>query len=319
MPTAKSTTNSTTQPTTVPVIVFEDVSFSYHSQVQILHNLSFSVNQGDAMVFLGENGSGKSTLFLNLLHLVSGHSGSIVVENLEVSRKTEKKVRQRVGIIFQNSNDQLFLPTVKEEIAFGPYNLGFSGEDLENRIIHAAKSIGVDDILDKKIFHLSQGEKKRVAIAAVYAMDPEIYLFDEPFANLDPKTKTDLAQILLELHQQGKTILLISHDLDRLPEFFTRAIVLHAGAKTFDGTLRDLYSHSEILTQANLQVPSVVELYNLVKNKLMERNPHLIEKIGGEIPANPKSIPIPITINEFSKILDRTLDKILEQILEKTN
>ncbi|MHA1522315.1 MAG: energy-coupling factor ABC transporter ATP-binding protein [Promethearchaeota archaeon] len=247
------------------IIKFENVSFAYHSQMQTLHNLSFSVNQGEAMVFLGENGSGKSTLFLNILNLVSGHTGSITVENLEVSRKTEKQIRQRVGLIFQNSNDQLFLPTVKEEIAFGPFNLGLSGEELESRILHAAQAIGVEDILDKKIFHLSQGEKKKVSIAAVYAMDPEIYMFDEPFANLDPKTKSDLTQILLELHQKGKTILLISHDLDRLPEFFTRAIVLHAGTKTFDGKLRDLYTRPEILTQANLQVPSVVKLYQLVE------------------------------------------------------
>ncbi|MHA1673300.1 MAG: energy-coupling factor ABC transporter ATP-binding protein [Promethearchaeota archaeon] len=302
------------------IIKFENVSFAYHSQVQTIHDLSFSVNEGEAMVFLGENGSGKSTIFLNLLNLVTGHTGSIRVENLEVSRKTEKQIRQRVGIIFQNSNDQLFLPTVKEEIAFGPYNLGFSGDELETRIHHAARAIGVGDILDKKIFHLSQGEKKRVAIAAVFAMNPEVYLFDEPFANLDPKTKTVLAQIMLDLHQLGKTLLLISHDLDHLPEFFNRAIVLHAGTKTFDGTLRDLYTHSEILSQANLQVPSVVKLYNLVQSKLKDRYPHLFEKLVGEIStnsnSNPKSISIPNTINEFSKVLDQTMDKILGQILD---
>ena len=299
MPTAKSTT--------VHAIVFENVSFAYHSQIQVIHNLSFSVNRGEALVFLGENGSGKSTLFLNLLHLVTGHTGSIMVENLEVSRKTEKKIRLWVGIIFQNSNDQLFLPTVKEELAFGPYNLGLKGEELEARIHHAARAIGVEDILDKKVFHLSQGEKKRVAIAAVYAMDPEIYLFDEPFANLDPKTKTDLTQILLELHQQGKTILLISHDLDRLPEFFTRAVVLHAGAKTFDGSLRDLYMHPEILTQANLQVPSVVTLYNLLKIQFKDRYPHLFKDFEVS-PVN----QIPLTINEFSKIFSQLLDQIRE-------
>ncbi|MHA1776563.1 MAG: energy-coupling factor ABC transporter ATP-binding protein, partial [Promethearchaeota archaeon] len=155
-----------------PIISFRDVSFSYHSNIQVLKSISFSVNPGEAVVILGENGSGKSTLFLNLLHLVPGHSGAIFVKGLEVNHKNEKKIRQKTGLIFQNSNDQLFLPTVKEEIAFGPWNLGLRGKELKNCINQAAAAINIQNIMEKKVFHLSQGEKRKVAIAAVYAMNP---------------------------------------------------------------------------------------------------------------------------------------------------
>lgn len=250
----------------VPIIEVQNVYFAYHRTAPVLRSLSFNIDKGEAVVLLGENGSGKSTIFLNLLHLVLGYHGKIIVDGMLVSHKTEKKIRQKVGLVFQNSNDQLFLPTVKEELAFGPWNLGLRDDLLEARIHESAVAIGIVSLLEKKIFHLSQGEKKKVAIAAVYAMNPEIFLFDEPFANLDPKTKSDLTQILTHLHQGGKTVILISHEVDSIPPFFSRAIVLHEGRKTFDGSLRQLYQQSEILAEANLRVPIVAKLYQFVES-----------------------------------------------------
>ncbi|MCF2141767.1 MAG: energy-coupling factor ABC transporter ATP-binding protein [Candidatus Lokiarchaeota archaeon] len=275
------------------IISFSDVSFSYHPHLPILKSISFSVEKGEAVVLLGENGSGKSTLFLNLLHLVSGHSGTITAEGLEINHKNEKRIRKKIGLIFQNSNDQLFLPTVKEELAFGPWNLGFRGIKLEKQIFKAAEAIGIQSIMEKKVFHLSQGEKKKVAIAAVYAMDPDIYLFDEPFANLDPKTRQDLTKILFDLHSQGKTILLISHEVDQIPAFFKRVIVLHAGEILFDGKLRGLFQTPEILSKANLRVPIVATLYQKVKKQF----PNRIKKSW-------QNRKIPISVSEFEEFLE---------------
>ena len=280
-----------------PIISFRDVSFSYHSNIQVLKSISFSVNPGEAVVILGENGSGKSTLFLNLLHLVPGHSGAIFVKGLEVNHKNEKKIRQKTGLIFQNSNDQLFLPTVKEEIAFGPWNLGLRGKELKNCINQAAAAINIQNIMEKKVFHLSQGEKRKFAIAAVYAMNPDIFLFDEPFANLDPKTKEDLIRILDNLHHQGKTLLLISHEVDQIPEFFKRGIVLHSGKKIFDGSIRELYKSPKILTQANLRLPLVATLYS----RIQELYPHLFKKFD---------FKPPITGQEFETILLEILGEV---------
>ena len=280
-----------------PIISFRDVSFSYHSNIQVLKSISFSVNTGEAVVILGENGSGKSTLFLNLLHLVPGHSGAIFVKGLEVNHKNEKKIRQKTGLIFQNSNDQLFLPTVKEEIAFGPWNLGLRGKELKNCINQAAAAINIQNIMEKKVFHLSQGEKRKVAIAAVYAMNPDIFLFDEPFANLDPKTKEDLIRILDNLHHQGKTLLLISHEVDQIPEFFKRGIVLHSGKKIFDGSIRELYKSPKILTQANLRLPLAATLYS----RIQELYPHLFKKFD---------FKPPITGQEFETILLEILGEV---------
>ncbi len=278
------------------IISFRDVSFSYHPYLSVLQSISFSIEKGEAVVFLGENGSGKSTLFLNLLHLVTGHSGKIIAESLEVNRKNEKQIREKIGLIFQNSNDQLFLPTVKEELAFGPWNLGYRGVQLEKQIIKASEAIGIQSIMEKKVFHLSQGEKKKVAIAAVYAMNPDIYLFDEPFSNLDPKTRQDLNKILFDLHFQGKTLLLISHEVDQIPSFFKRAIVLHAGEIIFDGKIRELFQTPEILFKANLRVPIVATLYQKVKKDF----PHLIKNWS-------KNRTIPINVAEFKEFLDSLL------------
>lgn len=275
-----------------PIIDVQDVFFAYHRTAPVLHSISFSIESGEAVVLLGENGSGKSTIFLNLLHLVPGYQGKIIVDEVLVSHKTEKTIRQKVGLVFQNSNDQLFLPTVKEELAFGPWNLGLRDEALETRIREAASAINILPLLDKKIFHLSQGEKKKVAIAAVYAMNPEVFLFDEPFANLDPKTKEDLLQILTQLHQQGKTLILISHEVDSIPPFFSRAIVLHKGRKTFDGSIRKLYQQPEILAQANLRVPIVATLYQYIESKNpSQSNDEKLESF------------IPIDIKEFQEYI----------------
>lgn len=259
------------------IISVEDLTFSYLRNKEILQGITFNVKKGEKIVFLGENGSGKSTLFLCLLNLIPKFGGSIRYncENRKITldKKSAIEIRKRVGMLFQDSNDQLFLPMVKEEIAFGLYNLGYNGKELEEKIKNTVKDLQLEDYIDKKTFHLSHGEKKKIAFAGIYGMDPEIYLLDEPFASLDPKSRIGFYELLKDLDKKDKTILLISHELEFIPEFFNRVIVLDEGKIIYDGSMRELYKSPEILKKANLRVPIISKLIQeLIKSGVIPEN-----------------------------------------------
>ncbi len=239
----------------------KDLHFSFFPHQEILKAINLEVKKGESIVILGENGSGKSTFFLNLLNLLPNFSGEIQINGKEVNRKNEREIRKKIGIMFQNPNDQLFLPTVQQELEFGPSNLGINGNELKSRITQVIDTLKIQNQIDKKTFHLSYGEKKKIAFASIFAMDPEIYLLDEPYANLDPQTKKEFSEILISLHQNNKTILIISHDLNNIPKFIKRAVVIHQGEILFDGLINNLYNKMEILQKANLDLPILSMLY----------------------------------------------------------
>jgi len=239
----------------------KDLHFSFFPHQEIIKGINLEVKKGESVVILGENGSGKSTFFLNLLNLLPNFTGTIQINGKEVNRKNEKDIRKKVGIMFQNPNDQLFLPTVQQELEFGPSNLGINGDDLKSRITQVIDKLKLQNLIDKKTFHLSYGEKKKIAFASIFSMDPEIYLLDEPYANLDPQTKNEFSEILRSLHRNNKTMLIISHDLDKIPKFIKRAVVIHQGEILFDGLINDLYNKMEILQKANLDLPILSTLY----------------------------------------------------------
>ena len=246
---------------TPPQINVKDLHFSFFPHQEILKGINLEVKKGESVVILGENGSGKSTFFLNLLNLLPNFTGAIQINGKEVNRKNEKEIRKKVGIMFQNPNDQLFLPTVQQELEFGPSNLGINGNDLKTRIEHVIDTLKLKNLIDKKTFHLSYGEKKKIAFASIFSMDPDIYLLDEPYANLDPQTKKEFSEILISLNRNNKTMLIISHDLDKIPKFIKRAVVIHQGEILFDGLINDLYNKMEILQKANLDLPILSILY----------------------------------------------------------
>ncbi len=250
-----------------PLIIVEDLHFSFLPKQKVLKGLNLEVKNGESMVILGENGSGKSTFFLNLLNLLPNFTGTIKINSKKVNRKNENEIRKKVGIMFQNPNDQLFLPTVQQELEFGPFNLGINGNDLKTRIAHVIDTLKLHNLIDKKTFHLSYGEKKKIAFASIFSMDPDIYLLDEPFANLDPQTKKEFSEILVNLHRNKKTLLIISHELDKIPKFIKRAVVIHQGEILFDGLINDLFNKMEILQKANLDLPILSELYLKLKNE----------------------------------------------------
>lgn len=239
----------------------KDLHFSFFPHQEILKGINLEVKKGESIVILGENGSGKSTFFLNLLNLLPNFTGTIQINGKEVNRKSEKNIRKKVGIMFQNPNDQLFLPTVEQELEFGPSNLGINGDKLKARITQVINTLKLQNLIDKKTFHLSYGEKKKIAFASIFSMEPDIYLLDEPYANLDPQTKNEFSEILRSLHRNNKTMLIISHDLDKIPKFIKRAVVIHQGEILFDGLINDLYNKMEILQKANLDLPILSTLY----------------------------------------------------------
>ena len=247
-------------------ISIDQLNFQYpNNKEAILKDVSFEIKDGESVVILGENGSGKSTLFFCMLDLLKKKSGSIKIYDKELTSKNAQELRKKVGLLFQDSTHQLFLPRVKEEIAFAPYNLGLRDEVLDQKISSTLHELGLDDYIDKSTIHLSYGEKKQIAFASIYAMDPEIYLLDEPFISLDPHNRGLLNIILNRIHSRGKTILMISHELDQIPKFIERAIVLHKGEILFDGDIHDLYSRPNILEQANLAVPICSQIFQNLK------------------------------------------------------
>ena len=257
-------------------IEIKNLSFGFIPGQTILKNLSLSIQKGESVAVMGANGSGKSTLFLCMLNLLSRFEGQILIEDIDVNSKNQREIRKKVGIMFQNPNDQLFLPTVHQELEFGLVNLGYSEQQVKDRIKETITELKLETLMQKKTFHLSYGEKKKIAFATIYAMDPDIFLLDEPFANLDPRSKSDLISILQGLHERNRTIICISHEIDHIPLFFSKTIVLNQGVILFEGSRRDLYGLPQILQQANLEVPIVSSLYFKLVAKL---NRTLNEKV----------------------------------------
>jgi len=188
-------------------------------------------------------------------------------EELKYDKKSLLKFRQKVGIVFQNPDDQIFAPTVEEDVAFGPLNLGLPMEEVQDRVEEALARVGMSGFEKKAPHHLSGGQKKRVAIAGILAMKPEIMVLDEPTAGLDPQGVTNLTKLLKELNEEGITIIISTHEVDLVPNYAKRVFVLVDGLLIAEGTPKEIFSQPEILEQANLKVPIVTELFQQLEDE----------------------------------------------------
>lgn len=246
----------------------QNISYSYDDGTKALNNIDFEVEKGEMVALLGENGAGKSTLFLHFNGIYKPDSGRILIdgEELEYDKKSLLKFRQKVGIVFQNPDDQLFAPTVEEDVAFGPLNLGLSQSETQKRVSEALKKVGMEGYERKAPHHLSGGQKKKVAIAGILAMKPEIMVLDEPTAGLDPQGVVDLSILLRELNDEGITIIISTHDVDLVPTYAEKVFVLVDGLLIAEGTPKEIFSKPEILEQANLKVPIVTELFQKLES-----------------------------------------------------
>lgn len=233
-------------------ILAKDLSFSYQKGNEILEHISFSLKEGESVGLIGANGVGKSTLLKLLVGLVSGYEGSLTIDGLPVIKKNYKEIRKKVGYVFQDSESQLFLSTVYEDVAFGPRNYGFPEEEVEKRVMEALKKVGLTDLKDRHIYRMSGGQKKLASLATILSMEPEILLLDEPSVVLDPKNRRNLIRILNEI---GSAKIIASHDLDFIMDTCKRTILLHDKKIIKDGDTMEILWDRKLLEENGLELP----------------------------------------------------------------
>ncbi|MFF7730657.1 energy-coupling factor ABC transporter ATP-binding protein [Streptomyces sp. NPDC008001] len=250
-----TTTARTTTARPGPSPLSLDVSglaYAYPDGHQALFGVDLEVARGERVALLGPNGAGKTTLVLHLNGILGGGLGTVRVAGLPVEKRNLAEVRRRVGIVFQDPDDQLFMPTVREDVAFGPAAAGLRGARLTACVDKALAQVGMAGYADRPPHHLSFGQRRRVAVATVLAMEPEILVLDEPSSNLDPASRRELADILRSL---DVTVLMVTHDLPYALELCERSVVLSEGVITADGPTRDLLCDEELMRAHRLELP----------------------------------------------------------------
>ncbi|MNI10670.1 Energy-coupling factor transporter ATP-binding protein EcfA2 [compost metagenome] len=237
-----------------------------------LNNVSVDIEQGEFVALIGHTGSGKSTLIQHLNGLLEASSGEIIVDGTNITAKGAKlsEIRKKVGLVFQYPEYQLFEETIEKDIAFGPRNLALGEEEIHKRVIKAMNMVGLDYEIykDKSPFELSGGQKRRVAIAGVVAMEPKVLILDEPTAGLDPKGRDEILVQIQKLHKEyGMTIVLVSHSMEDVAKVANRVIVMNSGEIILDGEPKEVFKESEVLESVGLAVPQVTYLIKALIEK----------------------------------------------------
>lgn len=232
-------------------IEIDDLSFTYPDGHKALSQVSLHIQPCEKAALVGPNGAGKSTLILHLNGILMGN-GSLRVAGLPVTKDNLGKVRARVGLVFQNPDDQLFSPTVYDDVAFGPLYQGFPPHEVQTRVVDALKVVDMSNYVQRVSHHLSAGEKKRIAIATVLSMKPEVLVLDEPTAGLDPRARRSLITLLRDL---PITMLVSTHDLHMVREIFPRMIIMDEGRIVADGSTTDLMQDTALLNAHGLEMP----------------------------------------------------------------
>lgn len=277
------------------IIETKKISYHYPDGTEALKNVDFIAEKGKIVALLGPNGAGKSTLFLHFNGIIRPSSGTINLdgEPLRYEKKDLMKVRQKVGIVFQNPDDQLFAPTVMEDVAFGPMNIGLSNEEVEKRVKDALNKVGMDGFEKKAPHHLSGGQKKRVAIAGILAMKPEIMVLDEPTSGLDPRGASQILRLLYQLNKEGMTIVISTHDVDLVPLYAYNVYIISKGEIIKEGSPHEVFEDVKTIRNANLRLPRIAHLMEILRKE---------DKL-------PFDKPFPLTIGEARR-------RILEELKE---
>ncbi len=275
-----------------PAIEIKNLTYYYQrgylGQVAAVKNISLTINKGELVAIIGHTGSGKSTLISHFNGLLKPSEGQVLVDGVDIhSDKTSlKRARFKVGLCFQYPEYQLFEETVYRDIAFGPKNMKLSEGEIKERVFKAAEFVGLTgDMLQKSPFDLSGGQKRRVAIAGVMSMEPEVIVFDEPAAGLDPAGRKELISLIKKYREEtGSTIVIVSHSMEDVAEMADRVVVISDGSVAMDGTVDEVYSRCNELKQMGLNVPEITQIFYGLKEKGLDvpLNVYSVEK-GAEI------------------------------------
>lgn len=234
------------------IVEVQNLRFAYPDSTEALSGLSFRIHHGESVAIVGANGAGKSTLLLHLNGCLAPKQGSVRIGDFPLTDKTLADVRRTVGMVFQDPDDQLFMPTVYDDVAFGPLNLGLSQDEVDARVRLALATVGAEHLAKRPPYRLSGGEKRSVAIATVLSMSPNILVLDEPTSNLDPRARRTLIALLKSFEH---TKIIATHDLDMVMDLCGRTIVLHQGHVLADGPTEDIFNDDELLEQGHLERP----------------------------------------------------------------
>jgi len=254
-----------------------DLFYTYPDGTEALKGVNFKVMEGERVAVIGSNGSGKSTLFYHLNGLFSPTKGTVLINEEEITKTNLDKIRMTVGLVFQDPDDQLFAPTVWEDVAFGPRNMGLSKREVAERVNSALNMLHIADLKDKRPDNLSGGQKRLVSIAGVLAMNPEIIVLDEPTSNLDPCTSSAVMHLLVDLSRRMNIALIIAtHDVDAVPQYADRIYVMHRGRFVAEGTPEAVFSNASVIRESHLRLPRIARLMEILhkEDNLPLKNPY---------------------------------------------
>jgi len=235
--------------------VIENFSYRYPDGTAALSDISLSIEHGQKIALIGPNGAGKSTLLLAMAGFVKG-AGKVLVDGLPINRKNLKQIRTRMGSCLENPDDQLFMPTLFDDVAFGPVNMGLETEQVKKCVAHALQTVGLAQMADKAPHHLSAGQKRAAAIATILSMSPKIITFDEPDASLDPRNRRNIIKLLQNLTQ---TLIIATCNMNFAAALADRAILIDQGSIIADGQAKKIMSNSDLMTEHGLEIPYLIK------------------------------------------------------------
>ena len=256
------------------LLEFDNVHYAYPNCRESLSGVTFSIKKGARVALVGPNGAGKTTLLLMCNGVLEPSAGRVILdgEPLRYDSRSLREVRKKVGLVFQNSDSQLFAPTVYQDVAFGPLNLGMTPEEIKVTVARSLAAVGLSGYEKRPPHQLSGGEKKRAAIAGTLAMNPEVLVFDEPTSSLDPAGAADLMELLDELNSRGTTIIVSTHDVELAYLWADQIILMNNGTVLHEGTPEEVFTDPALITSSNLRMPAVLEVYTeLVSRQMIER------------------------------------------------
>lgn len=244
------------------------ISYKYPDGTQAIRDINMKIRKGEFIGILGANGSGKTTLLKAIDGLLKEAEGSLKLDGDEIKKLTPKQIYRKIGLVFQNPDDQLFAPTLFEDISFGPLNMGLDNNEVERRVEAALQDTGLSGLGKKSIHNLSFGQKKRACIAGLLSMSHEILLLDEPTAGLDPMGEHEMMQLLLRLNKEkAVTIIMATHSIDLVPLFIDRLTILNQGEIVLEGEPQKVFSDPAAIRIAKLRLPRIGHLFEVLKNK----------------------------------------------------